>query len=242
MGFLVVTSLHESRMKKAINEQLKFIETYNVRVLFYRDKDYPPLNHLKVGFRMKNALKVAVLFFILGSFFFISGCGVDEVTVRKIAHEEAMKTLNEYKQSFVPEKFGFGVPWEKDFNYAQGVKVGNLIFVAGQLAHSQKSGEDWEYGKVTVGKNFEEQFRQTLENIKAVLAHYGATMDDVVFLQNFIDPEAGGKKAGNYGPAVRKLINEYFPKGHHAMTNVQITNLFGQEQFIETNAIAVVRK
>ena len=191
---------------------------------------------------MENALKVAALFLILGSICLITGCGINEATIRKIAREEATKTLNEYKESFIPEKFGFGIPWEIDFNYAQGVRVGNLIFVAGQLAHSQKPGEDWAYGKVTVGKNFEEQFRQTLENVKAVLAHYGASMDDVVFLQNFIDPEAGGKKAGNYGPAVRKLINEYFPRGHHAMTNMQITNLFGQEQFIETNAIAVVRE
>ena len=191
---------------------------------------------------MKKIIVAVMAIIVISGILFAAGCGVDKATMQEIARREALKALNEYKQSFAPEKFGFGVPWEKDFSYAQGVKVGNMIFVAGQLSHSQEPGDDWDYGRVTVGQDFETQFRQTLENVKAVLAHYGATMDDVVFLQNFFDPEAGGKKAGNYGPTVRKLINEYFPNASHAMTNMQITNLFGQEQFIETNAIAVVRK
>jgi len=191
---------------------------------------------------MKNLIVVAVLLVFLGGILFISGCGVNEAKVETIAQREALKVLNDYKQSFTPEKFGFGVPWEKDFSYAQGVKTGNLIFVAGQLSHSQGKDKTWEYDSVTVGEDFETQFRQTLENIKIVLGHFGATMDDVVFLQNFFDPDAGGKEIGNAGPVVRKLINEYFPKAQHAMTNMQITNLFGKEQFVETNAIAVVRE
>lgn len=175
----------------------------------------------------------------------VSGCAqqsMNEDMVTEIAQREAKKMLDDYKKSFEPETFGFGVPWEKDFSYAQGVKVGNMIFVAGQLSHGQKEDATWDYEKVTVGENFETQFRQTLENIKTVLEHYGATMDDVVFLQSFFDPEAGGKSIGNAGPVVKKLINEYFPKAQHAMTNMQITNLFGQEQFVETNAIAVIGK
>jgi len=198
---------------------------------------------------MKKARIVTVLCAALGFVLFVSGCGkdssqkrIDDATIHAIAREEAMKALSEYKDSFVPEKFGFGVPWEKDFNYAQGVRVGNLIFVAGQLSHSQVKDRTWEYDKVTVGENFETQFRQTLENMKAVLEHFGASMDDVVFLQSFFDPDADGKSIGNAGPVVQKLIKEYFPGGHQAMTNVRIVDLFGREQFVETNAIAVVRK
>ncbi len=33
------------------------------------------------------------------------------------------------------EHFGFGVPWEDTANYSQGVRAGNLLFIAGQLAH-----------------------------------------------------------------------------------------------------------
>ena len=191
---------------------------------------------MKRGFTLSGAIVIIVVMSI------VTGCAVDEARIEEIAEQKARAVLDEYKQSFTPDKFGFGTPWEKDFSYAQGVKVGNMIFVAGQLSHSQTEDETWDYGKVTVGEDFETQFRQTLENIKAVLEHYGATMDDVVFLQSFFDPEAGGKQIGNYGPSVRKLINEYFPNAQHAMTNMQITNLFGQNQFVETNAIAVVRE
>jgi len=189
--------------------------------------------------RYGNGLLLAA---VLAGGLLVSGCGTDEVEMEAIARREALKALEEYKKSFAPERFGFGVPWEKDFSYAQGVKTGNLIFVAGQLSHSRTKDETWEYDRVTVGEDFETQFRRTLENVKAVLEHFGATMDDVVFLQSFFDPEAGGERIGDASPVVKKLINEYFPKAQHAMTNVQVSNLFGRNQFVETNAIAVIHE
>ena len=189
---------------------------------------------------MRRIITVTPIIAVLAISFLIVGCGVDEITVKKIANEEAMKVIDEYKKSFTPEKFGFGIGWEKDFSYAQGVKVGNMIFVAGQLAHGQKVDQNG-MPEFMMG-DFEEQFRATLENIKAVLAHYGATMDDVVFLQNFIDPEAGKKKAGDYLPIAAKLIREYFPNGLQAMTIADVDNLFGEEQLVESNAIAVISK
>jgi enamine deaminase RidA (YjgF/YER057c/UK114 family) len=90
--------------------------------------------------------------------------------------------------------------------------------------------------------NFEQQYKATLENIKAVLAHYGATMDDVVFLQNFVAPVSRDKtmKAGAYNDAAAKLVREYFPKGLHAMTFVDVVALYGGKQLVESNAIAVI--
>jgi len=191
---------------------------------------------------MKRIVIVTAVIGALASMILFVGCsgGVDEITARQIAREEAQKAVDDYVKSFAPEKFGFGVNWEKDFSYAQGVKVGNMIFVAGQLAHGQKVDKDG-WPEFMMG-NFEEQFRATLENIKAVLANYGATMDDVVFLQNFVDPEAKTRKAGNYNDPAAKLIREYFPKGLHAMTICEVVNLYGDEQLVESNAIAVINK
>ncbi len=183
-------------------------------------------------------MKRIIIVTVLAISFIVSGCGLNETAVKKIANEEIVKAIEEYKKSFKPDKFGFGIAWEKDFSYAQGVKVGNIIFVAGQLAHGQKVDENG-MPEFMMG-DFEEQFRATLENIKAVLANYGATMDDIVFLQNFIDPEAGKKKAGNYLPIAAKLIREYFPKGLQTMTIADVANLFGEEQLVESNAIAVL--
>ena len=172
--------------------------------------------------------------------FMLAGCGVDEVTVREIAREEALKAVDNYAQSFIPDTFGFGVSWEKEFSYAQGVKRGNLIFVAGQLAHGQKLNPDGQ-PDYFMG-NFEQQFRATLENVKAVLANYGATMDDVAFLQNFVVPKTRtGKLIGDYNPIAAKLIKEYFPNGLHAMTFVEVMGLYGPDQLVETNAIAVMK-
>jgi len=188
---------------------------------------------------MKRVVIAALILIVLG---LVIGCsGVDEVTVRQIAREEAMKAVDANLKAFAPEKFGFGVAWEKQFSYAQGVKTGNLIFVAGQLAHGQ-TVDDQGMPEFMMG-NFEEQYRATLENIKAVLANYGATMDDVVFLQNFVVPKTrSGKVVGDYNPIAAQIVTEYFPKGLHAMTFAEVMGLYGPDQLVESNAIAVVNK
>ncbi len=55
--------------------------------------------------------------------------------------------------------------------YAQGVKRGNTIYLAGQVG----VGPD---GKA--GKDIVEQTRIAYENVKHVLAQFSATMDDIV--------------------------------------------------------------
>jgi len=67
----------------------------------------------------------------------------------------------------------FGMPWEKEYGYSQAVKVDNTIYVSGQVSHDDK-------GNVVGRGDMEIQMRQAYENIKKVLAQYGATMDNVV--------------------------------------------------------------
>ena len=185
-----------------------------------------------------NLARQIFLVFLLGLF---SGCLNDEALIKKIAHEEANNVLADYKKSFKPEKFEFGVFWEKEYSFSQGTRVGNMVFLAGQLPHDTEVDENGMPRRdFQTGKNFEVQLRQTLDNMKKVLANHGATMDDVVFLQHFVDTEAGKNKAGDYLPVLAKLIREYFPKGLQGMTCVEVENLYGEEQLIESNAIAVV--
>ena len=192
---------------------------------------------------MRRIVTVLTLVAVFGLTVMVAGCGggVDEITARQIAQEEAAKAVEKYAASFKPDTMGFGVGWEKDWSYAQGNKVGNMIYVAGQLAHGREV--DGEGMPEFFMGDFEEQFRATLENVKAVLEHYGATMDDVVFLQNFVCPKArSGNEAGEYNPVASELIREYFPNGLHAMTFVEVVGLYGPAQLVETNAIAVVSK
>ena len=56
--------------------------------------------------------------------------------------------------------------------YSQGVKAGNMLFISGQIPVNPISNE--------IPKTIEEQTKQSLENIKAILKEAGATLDSVV--------------------------------------------------------------
>ena len=173
--------------------------------------------------------------------FTVSGCGVIDNKMREIAREEAKNAITEYAASFVPEKFGFGGALEKEWSHSQGVKTGNMIFVSGQQPYDTNlDGNAMPKTDLETGKSFQEQLKTVLGNIEKVLYSYGATMDDVVMLQGFIDEKAGPNAASFDGAA--EVIREYFPNGLQSMTFISVDNLFGPEQLIEANAIAVVHK
>jgi enamine deaminase RidA (YjgF/YER057c/UK114 family) len=183
---------------------------------------------------MKGVIYLALSVFC----FVISGCGLNESKVKELAHQEAQKAIEEYKKSFAPEKYRFGLPWEDEWSYSQGVRTGNMIFISGQLAHSRDKKANGQ-PELYFG-SFEEQYRYALENVKAVLEHYGATMDDIVFLQNFVDRDAEGKKAGDYWKTAPPIIQKYFPKGLQSMFWTEVVDLFGEGELVEVMAIAVV--
>ena len=56
--------------------------------------------------------------------------------------------------------------------YSQGVVAGNLVFLSGQLPINAETGE--------MPSDIKAQTAQSIENIKAVLAEAGATLDNVV--------------------------------------------------------------
>ncbi len=56
--------------------------------------------------------------------------------------------------------------------YSQAVKSGNLIFVSGQLPINAATGE--------MPSDIKSQTRESINNIKAILAEAGATLDNVV--------------------------------------------------------------
>jgi 2-iminobutanoate/2-iminopropanoate deaminase len=57
--------------------------------------------------------------------------------------------------------------------YSQAVRAGNLIFVSGTAPHDPKSG-------AIVGTTIQEQTRQCLKNISAILEAAGSSLDKVV--------------------------------------------------------------
>ena len=80
---------------------------------------------------------------------------------------------------------GFGMPWEDTYGYAQAVKVGDTIYVSGQLSHDEQgnmvSAAPLDAsGRIRDHSNMETQMRQTYVNAKKILSQFGATLDNVV--------------------------------------------------------------
>jgi 2-iminobutanoate/2-iminopropanoate deaminase len=93
--------------------------------------------------------------------------------------------------------------------YSHAVKAGGFIYVSGQAALDRKTGA---YLSGTV----EEETRQTIENIKAILEAAGATLADVVKCSVFLADIRDFAK-------MNTVYNEYFGEAKPARTTVQAT-------------------
>lgn len=119
-------------------------------------------------------------------------------------------------------------PAEQEYGYSQAVKVGDTIYLSGQVSLDAK-GEP-----VGIG-DMEAQMRQAYANIETVLASYGATLENVVDEVLFVtDMETAFAIAGK----CRKQIFSGTPVV--ASTIVQIGRLAFPELLIEIKCVAKV--
>jgi 2-iminobutanoate/2-iminopropanoate deaminase len=79
--------------------------------------------------------------------------------------------------------------------YSQGIRVGNLVFTAGQIALDPATGQ-------VVAPGIAEQTTQVMENLKAILEAAGSSLAQVVkatvFLKDFNDFAAMNAVYGTY--------------------------------------------
>ena len=122
----------------------------------------------------------------------------------------------------------FGMPWEKEYGYAQAVKVGDTIYVSGQVSHD-------ETGKIVGAGDMEAQMRQAYANIKKILAHYGVTIDNIVDEILFVTDM---DKA--FAAAVKCRNDIFSGTPSVASTIVQIQRLGFPELMIEIRCVAKV--
>jgi 2-iminobutanoate/2-iminopropanoate deaminase len=108
--------------------------------------------------------------------------------------------------------------------YSQAIKAGNLLFIAGQLPINPSTGE--------VKGDIKIQTNQSLENIRAVLAAAGASMQDVVkttvYLKNLSDFNS-----------MNETYCEYFSSSPPARACVEVSNL-GRGALIQIEGIATL--
>jgi 2-iminobutanoate/2-iminopropanoate deaminase len=111
--------------------------------------------------------------------------------------------------------------------YSQAILANNLIFCSGQIPLDPISGEMVGPGDVRA------QARRVMENLKAVLAAAGATLDDVckttIYLADLAD----------FG-AVNEIYGGYFQGPPPARATVQVAGL-PRGSLVEIDAIAAKR-
>ena len=126
------------------------------------------------------------------------------------------------------EAKSLGMPWEKEYGYAQSVKVEDTIYVSGQVSHD-------ETGKIVGRGDMEAQMRQAYTNIQKVLAQYGATINNIVDETLFVtDMDAA------FSAAVKCRENVFSGIPVVASTIVQIQRLAFPDLLIEIRCVARV--
>lgn len=126
------------------------------------------------------------------------------------------------------ETKSLGMPWEKEYGYVQAVKVGDTIYVSGQVSHDDR-------GNIVGLGDMEAQMRQAYANIQKVLAQYGATMENIVDETLFVTDMNTA-----FAAAVKCRQDIFSGTPVVASTIVQIQRLAFPELMIEIRCIAKV--
>ena len=107
--------------------------------------------------------------------------------------------------------------------YSQAVSAGGLLFLSGQIAMDPATGN-------LTGSSAEEQTRQVLENLRAILRAAGTDMTAVlkttVFLKDMHDFDA-----------MNRIYAEYFTEPYPARAAVQVACL-PKNALVEIEAVA----
>lgn len=119
--------------------------------------------------------------------------------------------------------------WPIDLPYKHGVKCGNMIFLGGQVALDEQ-------GNVLHPGDIVAQTRVAMENIKAVLAGFGATLDDVVKV-NIFYVGTGTKEDWEVAARVRA---SFFKEPGPAATGIPVPFLAYEGMMTEIEVIAMV--
>lgn len=120
--------------------------------------------------------------------------------------------------------------WPRPSGYSNGVAArGRLVFVAGQVG--------WNAEGVFTSDDFVDQFRQTLANVRAVLAEGGAGPEHVARMTIYLTSRREYlDRLAEIGAAWRAAMGRTWP----AMAAVEVSALMEDRAKVEIEATAVV--
>ncbi|HCO02421.1 MAG TPA: hypothetical protein DIT48_03470 [Actinobacteria bacterium] len=126
------------------------------------------------------------------------------------------------------DTYSHDVPGEREFGFAQAIKVGETIYVSGQLSHDEE-------GNFLYPGDFDAQLQQAYANFEKVLAHFGVTRNQVVSETQFVV----GLPALNAAMAAANLA--YFGDHRPTSSTVGVASLFFPGQLIEVSFVLDTR-
>jgi len=120
--------------------------------------------------------------------------------------------------------------WAQPKGYANGVAArGTLVFVGGQIG--------WNGAQVFESDDFIDQTRQTLKNVREVLACAGAGPEHMVRMTWYvIDRVEYNSRLRELGSVYREVMGKHFP----AMTCIEVAGLMEDRAKIEIEVTAVL--
>ena len=119
-----------------------------------------------------------------------------------------------------------GWTWDDRFSYSQAVKLGNWVYVSGQLSLDPQ-------GNVVGKGDLLAQSRQVFQNIEAILGTVGGTREQIVRITAYLTDMT---RFSEYNRARA----EFFQKNRPASTSIQVSGLAIEGLLVEVDAVAYV--
>jgi 2-iminobutanoate/2-iminopropanoate deaminase len=143
-----------------------------------------------------------------------SGCQTYDQRIREIVKEELTSVMN---RSTITDANVIGP-------YSPAQRVGNFLFVSGQIALNQRTGQ-------LENVDIESETRKVLENLMMILGKAGLDSSDVVSTTVYL------KDIADY-PKMNNIYGGYFTEGNYpARVTVQVAAL-PRDARVEISAIA----
>jgi 2-iminobutanoate/2-iminopropanoate deaminase len=117
--------------------------------------------------------------------------------------------------------------------YAEGVKVGNMLYLAGQVGWNPATGKVVEGG-------LREQVRGAFTNMKKIIEHAGGTIDGVVQLMSFLADKESDRPLMEDFSILVEVQKEFFKTGRPCGTVVRVKQLALPELLVELQAVVAL--
>ena len=154
----------------------------------------------------------------------VDGFGYEDLLIEV----EAIAAVGVEKTRLMPKDHW---DWSMPTPFSQGWRVGDRIFVDGQISADSR-------GRTVSPGDIAAQTRNAFENIQRVLKEAGADMSNVVKLNTYYQHDGKGPEVTEFWEQMTKVRLEYLPDPGPAGTAVRVNGFAYEDLLIEVEAIA----